>query len=193
MKRRWLPIALLVLTLAAAGCRYDYFFLAFALECPLGDPDCYPVNEWHEIICIRYESSPFELFAGLYDLELDLDADEVGGRYPRRLQAELMGYDMEGQRAFRYRGKRWKVNRQSGRIEERLTVNKDLIVPYGGELCINLRTKGAPLRNGWLAGILLEAVPEEIAATQSPGSAGSMTVPGGGSLSGSTAPGKTSR
>ncbi len=35
------------------------------------------------------------------------------------------------------------------------------VVSDGGELCINARTRGTPLRNGWLAGILLEPVVEE--------------------------------
>ncbi len=164
MSRRVLMIPLLLLAvLVMSGCRYDYFFLAFEIECEFGDDVCYEKGRWTRFYCARFESSPFELMAGPYKLELDMDIPALlqgQGGFPRKLQTELKGYDADGDMAFKVRSKRWKVDRQSGRVEETLNFAKDMIVPVGGELCLDVKPIGGEIRPGWLAGVLFEPIVE---------------------------------
>jgi hypothetical protein len=149
------PFLLLVAALAFTGCRYDYFFAAFVIE----GVAPYPPKEWTRVICQRFESSPFELRAGDYSLEFDMDIPSgVSGSFPRKLQAELRGYDVDDEMLFRYRTRRMPVDRATGRIEQMLTVQRDLVVPVSGEICLLIKPIGSAVIPGWLAGVLFEPV-----------------------------------
>ena len=164
MRRVLMAGAILTIAFAGVACEYDYFFLAFEIECGLderGDPmRCYPVNKWNPIYCAQFPSSPFEILAGAYLFEFDMDIPEgmPASPFPNKLQAELVGYDADGDMVFRQRFRKWKVNRQTGRVEEAVEVPILRMVPYGGRLCINAKTKGAELLHGWKAGLLFEPI-----------------------------------
>lgn len=166
MRRMMFLVTALVVALGTIACEYDYYFVAFEVECPLGDDGqptrCYPVKQWNPVYCATFMSSPFEIWAGPYKFELDLDIPDglPAMPFPKKFQVELIGYDMEGTRLFRERFKRWKVDGQTGRVEQSIQIAKDLIVPYGGMLCINTRTTGADIYPGWKAGFLFEPVVE---------------------------------
>jgi hypothetical protein len=159
-----LMFAVVAVGLGTIACEYDYYFLAFEIECPLDDDGqptrCYPVKRWNPVYCATFMSSPFEIWAGPYNFELDLDipAGLPTMPFPSKFQVELIGYDMDGARVFRERFKRWRVDRQSGRVEQTVQITKDLVVPYGGMLCINTRTTGADIYHGWKAGFLFEPI-----------------------------------
>ena len=134
------------------ACRYDYFFLAFEIEC------CFPEREWNSIYCIDFPQSPFEILAGPYKFEFDVDIPsgmEVMP-FPKKLQPELVGYDAAGGMLFRERFKRFKFNRQTGRLEETPEIRNERVIPAGGRLCVNARTFGGELMPGWKAGVLVE-------------------------------------
>lgn len=170
MRRLLMLVAILVVGLGTVACEYDYYFLAFTVQCPLdddGEPTrCYPVKKWNPVYCATFMSSPFEIWEGPYKFELDLDipAGLPSMPFPNKFQVELVGYDMDGARIFRERFKRWPVNRQTGRVEQTVQIKNDLIVPYGGMLCINTKTTGADILPGWQAGFLFEPIVEAASA-----------------------------
>ncbi|NKB87288.1 MAG: hypothetical protein GKS06_03590 [Acidobacteria bacterium] len=161
MLRRARVLPVLALLLLGGGCTFDYFFLAFTVECPYdedGPLRCYPKNRWNRIRCTTFVSSPFELYAGNYKLEIDID--EAAARlasFPAKMQVALEATDSDGKKVFTFKPKAWKVNKQTGRVEETVKVSKDYVVPTGGQMCIDLKTKGGgELIDGMLMGILWE-------------------------------------
>ncbi len=167
MFRRTLVLSVVALMLLANACTFDYVFFAFNVQCPYDDDGhptrCYPRSRWNRVKCTVFASSPVELYAAFYSLELDLDEPPSEGDdaravgFPRKLQISLTGTNAEGTRLFRFRPPAWKVNKATGRIERTVEVTEDLVVPPGGQLCLDIKTKGTnELVNGMPLGLLWE-------------------------------------
>ena len=175
MFRHKLLIPLVAAAPFTSGCKWDYWFLAYTIECPHnenGPTRCYPSNKWTLIRCTQFVSSGWEMLAGNYNLELAFEAGTAVGRttravgFPKKLQVELTGTDEEGNTVFTLKPPQWKLAKTArkakagARIDATVEVENDLILPAGGTVCLAIKTKGRnEFLDGMLAGILFEELP----------------------------------
>ncbi len=178
MFRRKLLIPLVAAALVTSACNWDYWFLAYTIECPHnenGPTRCYPSKQWIVVRCTQFVSSGWELFAGNYNMELAFEAGTAVARdaravgFPKKLQVRLNGTDAEGKNVFTFRPPVWKLSKATGKaragvnVKKTVEITNDLVVPAGGTVCLSIKTKG---RNQFLDGMLAGILWEELTATR---------------------------
>jgi len=138
MKSLVLPVlGLSLLSLVLGGCKMGSMSLEdVELEFDLRR------GKWAQGLCFGTDSAPIEIMQGLYYYDADLDhAPGVTGRFGKALDVRYSIYDPFGLLLDRFVAK-VPMDRKTGVQSAQIDVDRDLIVPAGGEGCVDFRKRG---------------------------------------------------
>lgn len=148
MRRLALGIVALVLVGSLAGCRTDQLYLTHLLfEATL------PAGQWTKYSCLKFPVSPFEIPAGDYAIQGDIDAANGMARFPRKILTMYQPFDADWNRAGRPMRVTIPVDRRTGMFDVIRSLG-GLEVPEGGALCAYAKPKGKGLLEGQMLSYL---------------------------------------
>lgn len=142
MRKRVAILVALVLAGSGLGCNVDDLYLASLFI----EGDIYP-GEWTQIMCVSHPLSAYELLAGDYWIQGDLEPGTTNGRFPRKFQYMIRGYDALMQPITpKIRGA-FPINKRTGTFDTVETF-RQLEIPMGGQICYYGKVKGMPILHG---------------------------------------------